>query len=102
MSAVTETEPGLRAVILNSLSDAWQFYRRSQQIPFPANPGNLMKAQSRLWHHVEPHTRTYGRNPAAVPDVDAIDDAVDALVASVEWHCGSEAAAFVSGEEAQS
>ena len=101
MTAVTETEPGLRAVILNSLSDAWQVYRRSQQIPFPANPGNLMKAQSRLWHQVEPHTRTDDRNPLAEPDVDAIDDAVDALVASVEWSCGSEAAAFVSGEKGE-
>ena len=58
-----------------------------------------MKAQSRLWHQVEPHTRTYGRHPLGEPDADAIDDTIDGLVAAVEWHCGPDAAAFVSGTE---
>ena len=90
----TITEP--RAVVL----DAWQVYRRSQQIPFPpAGGGDLIKAQSRLWHHLEAYTRTDDRYPGGEPDADVIDDAIDALVASVEWHCGDEAAAFVSGTE---
>jgi hypothetical protein len=77
-------------------------YRRSQQVPFPAvGAGDLMKAQSRLWHQVEPHTRTDDRHPFSEPDADAIDDAMDALVASVEWHCGPDAAAFVSGTEGE-
>jgi hypothetical protein len=80
----------------------WEVYRRSQQAPFPQDPeaaGTLMRAQSRLWHQVEPHTRTDGRHPPGEPDADAIDDAIDALVAAVEWHCGTSAAAFVSGTE---
>ena len=96
MSTATTTRPDLRAVIL----DAWQVYRRSQQIPFPAaGAGDLMKAQSRLVNLVKPFTRTDDRNPLARPDTDAVDDAIDALVAAVEWHCGQDAAAFVSGTE---
>ena len=92
MSTATTTRPDLRAVIL----DAWQVYRRSQQVPFsPA----LARAQSDLWHQVEPFTRTDDRNPFAEPDADAIDDAIDDLIAAIEWHCGDEAAAFVSGTE---
>ena len=100
MSTATE----LRETILGAQADAiaagWQAYRRSQQIPFPAHGGgDLIRAQSRLWHQVEPHTRTDDRNPAAEPDADAIEDAIDDLAAAVEWHCGTDAAAFVSGTE---
>ena len=77
--------------------DAWQVYRRSQQIPFPADAGDLMKAQSRLFHYAEPYAS--GREPMGEADVDAIEDAADALVAAVEWHCGAEAAAHVSDRE---
>lgn len=78
--------------------DAHQVYRRSQRYS-AAGAGDVMKAQSRLWHHLEPFTRTSTQTPDGEPDVDAIDDAVDALVASVEWHCGPETAAYVAGDE---
>ena len=99
MSTGTLTAPSQHDVIL----DAHQVYRRSQQIPFPArSAGDLTKAQSRLWHLLEPHTRTDDRNPFPGPDVDAIDDAIDAFVAAVEWACGGQAAAFVAGDEGES
>ena len=95
MTTGTLTAPSQQDVIL----DAWQVYRRSQQIPFPARgAGDLMKAQSRLWHLLEPHTRTDDRNPFPGPDMDAIDDAIDVFVAAVEWACGADAAAFVAGD----
>jgi hypothetical protein len=97
MSTMTATD--LRAAALDALDDAWHVYRRSQKVPFPADPGPFMRAQSKLWHEMEPHTRTDDSNPFGRPDVDAIEDAVYALVASVEWSCGPEAAAFVAGIE---
>jgi hypothetical protein len=79
------------------VSDAWQIYRRAQQIPFPADgAGDLMTAQSRLFALAEPSAS--GRVPAGEADLEAIEDAADALVASVEWHCGAEAASFVAGD----
>ncbi len=96
MTTGTLTAPSQQDVIL----DAWQVYRRSQQIPFPArSAGDLMKAQSRLWHLLEPHTRTDDRTPFPGPDMDAIDDALDVFVAAVEWACGADAAAFVAGDD---
>ncbi len=96
MSTGTLTAPPQQDVIL----DAHQVYRRSQQIPFPAQgTGDLMKAQSRLWHQIEPFTRTDGRAPGFEPDRDAIDDAIDVFVAAVEWACGADAAAFVAGDD---
>ena len=92
----TLTVPSLAEILI---LDAWQVYRRSQQIPFPPNAGPVIKAQSRLWHHLEPFTRTSMRPADGEPDADAIDDAIDALVASVEWHCGAQAAAFVAGDD---
>jgi len=78
--------------------DAWQVYRRAQDIPFPAEgAGELMAAQSRLFHLAEPSAS--GRVPAGEADLDAIWDAVDALVTAVEWHCGDESAAYVSGQD---
>jgi hypothetical protein len=75
--------------------DAWQVYRRAQQVPFkPA----VVKAQSDLFRQVDRFTRTDDRHPFAGPDTGAIEDAINALVASVEWHCGPDAAAHVSGE----
>ena len=78
--------------------DAWHVYRRAQQIPFPADPGDLMKAQSRLFSQVQAFTATCS-SPSAGPDTAAIEDAIDALVAAVEWHCGQDAAAHVSGRQ---
>ena len=76
--------------------DAWQVYRRAQQVPFIPE---ISKAQYRLMHLVEAFTRTDDRHPPARPDTDSIADAIDVLVAAIEWHCGPEAAAYVSGEE---
>lgn len=96
MTTGTLTAPSHQDVIL----DAHQVYRRSQQIPFPArSAGDLMKAQSRLWHQIEPFTRTDDRAPGFEPDMDAIDDALDVFVAAVEWACGGQAAAFVAGDD---
>jgi hypothetical protein len=89
------------------VSDAWQVYRRSQEIPFPADPGDLMKAQSRLFILAEPlasgrislaEAVLIAGEDALAAQVEAIEDAADALVASVEWHCGTEAASFVAGD----
>ena len=87
---ITDTRTASKVVL-----DAWQVYRRSQQIPFPAAAGDLMKAQSRLFHYTEPYAS--GRKPMGEADTDAIEDAIDALVAAVEWHCDAEAVAHVSG-----
>jgi hypothetical protein len=75
--------------------DAWQVYRRAQQVPFhPA----LVKVQSDLWHQVAAYTDTYYRRLFLNLDTAAIEDAIDALVAAVEYHCGPDAAAHVSGD----
>jgi hypothetical protein len=95
MSTATIAPPADTRADSEIVLDAWQVYRRSQQIPFPAAAGDLMKAQSRLFHYAEPYAS--GREPMDEADADAIADAIDALVAAVEWHCGPEAAAHVSG-----
>jgi hypothetical protein len=61
---------------------AWQAYRASQQAPW--TPG-LGQAQSRLWHLLEPHTRTDDRAPqdAGEPDTEAICEALDDLVTAL-------------------
>jgi hypothetical protein len=79
--------------------EAWALYRRSQQVPVPANPGDLIRARDVLHSCLDPHARTRVTAPATGPDLDAIEDAADALIAAVEWHCGPEWAARVSGEE---
>jgi len=82
------------------ITRAHQVYRRSQDIPVPpACAGHLARAQSRLWHHIEPYTRTVGRASLCEADVDAIGDGLDDLVSSVEWHCGEEVAAGVAGDD---
>jgi hypothetical protein len=79
------------------VSDAWQVYRRAQQVPFPGvHAGLLMKAQSRLFSLAEPSAS--GRVAAGKADLDAIEDAADNLVAVIEWACGTEAASFVAGD----
>jgi|GEM_PF-3180932 len=100
MTAATFTVPSLQEVVV---LDAWQVYRRSQRIPFPeTGAGELIMAQSRLCHYLGPFTRTDNKDPGIEPDVDAIDEAVDALVAAVEWHRGPEDAAFVAGDGEES
>jgi hypothetical protein len=82
-----------------AVSDAWQLYRRSQDLPLPGRLlGVLMKAQDRLFRLAEPAAS--GRVPADKADLDAIEDAADNLVAIIEWACGSDAASFVAGEGA--
>jgi hypothetical protein len=74
---------------------AWALYRRSQLIP--AGPPDLINARAALLRLLEPHTRTYSQDfPATLPDLDAIEDAADTLVAAVEWHCGTGTASFVA------
>jgi hypothetical protein len=83
--------------------DAHALYRRSQdpfRVPLPADgAGDLFKAQDRLWLLLEPHTRTDDRHSLPVLDAEGIEDAADALVAAIEWHCGDAAAAWVAGIE---
>jgi hypothetical protein len=83
--------------------DAHALYRRSQdpfRVPLPADgAGDLFKAQDRLWLLLEPHTRTDNRRPVSEPDAEGIEDAADALVAAIEWHCGDAAATWVAGIE---
>lgn len=74
---------------------AWALYRRSQLIP--AGPPDLMGARTALLRLLEPHTRTWGAGWLA-PDLDAVEDAADALVAAVEWHLGTVTASFVAGD----
>lgn len=98
MSTLTEVTVTPYAVV----NDAWQVYRRAQEIPFPAQgAGDLMAAQSRLFTLTEPYTRTrIGGGPRQAPDLDAIEDAADALIAAVAWHCGDAAADWVAdGDE---
>jgi hypothetical protein len=79
------------------VADAWQVYRRAQEVAFGVDgAGDLMAAQSRLFGLAEPSAS--GRVPALEADLEAIEDAVDALVAAVEWACGTGAAAYVAGD----
>jgi hypothetical protein len=78
------------------VADAWQVYRRAELVPAAAE---LIQKRAALHSLLDPHCLTYGKPLAAPePDVAAIEDAVDALVAAVEWHCGTGAAAFVAGD----
>jgi hypothetical protein len=97
---MTITDEGTITAQTNAeaVTDAWQVYRRSQLIP--PGPPDLMNARSLLLRLLEPHTRTWGA-PApflVTPDLDAIEDAADSLVAAVEWHYGTETAARVAGD----
>jgi hypothetical protein len=80
--------------------EAWALYRRSQDVPVPADgAGDLIEARDVLFRLAAPYAS--GQEPMGEADVDRIEDAADALVASVEWHCGEQAAAYVSGEEGE-
>ena len=94
MSAPTLTEVTPYAVV----SDAWQVYRRSQQIPMAlSGAGDLMMAQNRLFILTAPFAS--GRVPVMFADLPAIADALDELAALIEWHYGTEIAARVSGDD---
>lgn len=75
----------------------WEVYRRTQQIPWPAAAGGeLVKAQSRLWHAAEAYAS--GRE-MPVADVPLIRLATADLIDVVREHCGDAAARFASGQD---
>ena len=82
------------------VSAAWDAFRRSQEIPWPmTGGGEVLKAQSRLWHVTEPYAS--GREPMGRADLGAIGSARDDLAAKVRRYCGDQAGAYVSGSEGQ-
>ena len=79
------------------VSAAWDLYRRTQEIPWPAvGGGEVLKAQSRLHHLTAAHAsgQAYGE-----PDLDlnAIRAASADLAAKVRLYCGDAAADYVNG-----
>ncbi len=92
MSTLTEAEA--YAVV----HAAWDTYRRSQEIPWPATGGGeVLKAQSRLWHLAEPYAS--GREPLDGADLAAIETARADLAGKVLRYCGPEAAAVIGSED---
>lgn len=76
---------------------AWEVYRRTQQVPWPAAGGkDLLMAQSRLWHLAEPYAS--GRESAGA-DLDAIRAATGDLIEAVHRYCGDADGAFASGQD---
>jgi len=94
MNAITLAEAEAARIAYAEVSAAWDAYRRSQEIPWPAAGGvEVLKTQSRLWHLIE--------SPAcrgSVPDLDAIREARADLAAKVRRYCGDAAGEYVSGE----
>lgn len=81
-----------------TVSQAWDAYRRSQEIPWPATGGGeVLKAQSVLWHLTEPYAS--GREAVGGADLDAIGSARADLAAKVRRYCGDAAGAYVGGSE---
>ena len=79
------------------ISYGWEVYRRTQQIPFPmTGGGEVMKAQSRLWHLAEPFAS--GRHETGAP-LAAITAATTDLIGAVRRYCGTAYAAFASGQD---
>lgn len=79
------------------VSRAWDLYRRTQEIPWPADDGGeVLKAQSRLHHLTAAHAsgQAYGE-----PDLDAIRAAAEDLAGKVRRYCGDTAAVFVNGTD---
>jgi hypothetical protein len=77
--------------------EAWALYRRSQLLP--ASP-DLLSAQAALLRLLEPHTRTLDPDYwAGTPDLEAIDDAADLMVAYIEFCFGTETASAVAGDD---
>ena len=82
------------------VSAAWDAYRRSQEVPWPAiGGGEVLKAQSRLFRLAEPYAS--GREAMGRADLGAIETATADLAAKVRRYCGDQAGAYVSGEEAK-
>ena len=79
---------------------AWALYRRSQTLPMPPNAGDLFLAQDKLHSLVGPYCCTAAAfRVLPPPDLDAIEDAVDGLLSSIEWHFGAGTAALISAWE---
>jgi hypothetical protein len=78
----------------------WEVYRRSQQIPSPAQgAGELIKAQSRLFHRVAPHACAPVYAPWHGWDLPGITEATADLITAIHEHCGEANAAFASGQD---
>jgi len=94
---VTETGVITPETYAEVVAYGWEVYRRTQQIPWPvAGGGEVMKAQSRLWHLVEPYAsgrKFYGA------DFAAIQRATGDLIAAVKRYCGDAYAEFASGQD---
>jgi hypothetical protein len=79
------------------VSRAWDLYRRTQEIPWPAfGGGEVLKAQSRLRRLTVAHACGQGDGE---PDLDAIEAAAADLAAKVRRYCGDAAADYVQGSE---
>ena len=94
---VTETGVITPEMYAEVVAYGWDVYRRTQQIPWPAaGGGEVMKAQSRLWHLVEPYAS--GRHEVGA-DLPGIRRATGDLIAAVKRYCGSAYAEFASGQD---
>lgn len=79
------------------ISYGWEVYRRTQQIPWPMTGGKeLLGAQSRLWHLVEPYASGRETHGADLPGIQA---ATADLIGKVRRYCGTAYAAFASGQD---
>jgi hypothetical protein len=84
--------------VMTGVIAAWELYRRSQLIG--AGSPDLINAQSALLRLLEPHTRTLDPDYwAGTPDLEAIDDAADLMVAYIEFCFGTETASAVAGDD---
>jgi len=94
---ITETGAITPETYAEVVNYGWEVCRRTQQIPWPmVGGGEVMKAQSRLWHLVEPYAS--GRHEVGA-DFSAIRRATGDLIAAVRRYCGSAYAEFASGRD---
>jgi len=85
----------MSAATYPEVSAAWDLYRRTQEVPWPAvGGGEVLKAQSRLHHLTVAYASGQGYGE---PDLGAIRAASADLAAKVRRYCGDAAAAFVIG-----
>ena len=95
---VTETGVITPETYAEVVAYGWEVYRRTQQIPWPvAGGGEVMKAQSRLWHLVAPYATGTGSGVGA--DFAGIRRATGDLIAAVKRYCGDAYAEFASGQD---
>jgi hypothetical protein len=96
----TVTRPAGSEATTRAVFSAWDAYRRSQEVPWPAiGGGEVLKAQSRLWHLAEPYAS--GRESMGGADLGAIGTATADLAAKVRRYCGDGAADYVNGTEGE-